>query len=92
MHNRLKAGATETLMHGWFGHTTMIGGSGPNQMIGRAGQVKFKPSKSTDLIFAGAPQPRTFRLYPTPPQGTFYVYKKGKLIPVPLSRLYPKSK
>jgi cyclophilin family peptidyl-prolyl cis-trans isomerase len=91
-HNRLKSGSTETLLHGWFGHTTMIGGSGPNQMIGRAGQVRFKPSKSTDLIFAGKPERRAHLLYPTPPQGTFYVYQKGKLIPVPLSRLYPKSK
>ncbi len=84
-HNRLKAGSTETLEHGWFGTTVMIGGTGPNQMIGRAGQVKFRPTKSTDLIFAGKPQRRAHLLYPTPPQGTFYVYKKGKLIPVPLS-------
>ncbi|MGP0066068.1 MAG: peptidylprolyl isomerase [Isosphaeraceae bacterium] len=89
--NRLVAGSTETLMNGWFGHTTMVGGSGPNQMIGRAGQVKFRPTKSTDLIFTGAPQRRTHLLYPTPPKGTFYVYKKGKLIAVPLSQVYPKS-
>jgi cyclophilin family peptidyl-prolyl cis-trans isomerase len=90
-HNRLVAGSTETLEHGWFGITTMVGGSGPNQMVGRAGQVKFRPTKSTDLIFAGKPEPRAHLLYPTPPQGTFYVYKKGKLIPVPLSRLYPRK-
>ncbi len=87
----LKGGSTETLMHGWFGHTTLIGGTGPNQLIGRAGQVKFKPSKSTDLIFAGKPMRRTSNLNPTPPGGTFYVYKKGHLIPVPLSNLYPQS-
>ena len=86
--NRLKGGSTETLEHGWFGHTTLIGGTGPNQLIGRAGQVKFRPSKSTDLIFAGKPMRRTFDLNPTPPGGTFYVYKKGHLIPVPLSDLY----
>ena len=91
-HNRLKAGSTETLEHGWFGITTLVGGSGPNQMIGRAGQVKFRPSKSTDLIFAGKPQRRTPLLNATPPKGSFYVYKKGKLIPVPLSALYPHSK
>ena len=89
--NRLKSGSTETLLHGWFGHTTLVGGSGPNQMIGRAGQVKFKPSKSTDLIFAGSPQKRTPLLNATPPQGTFYIYKKGKLAAVPLSRLYPRK-
>ncbi len=53
--NALKGGGTETLEHGWFGYNTMIGGTGPNQLIGRAGQVKFKPSKATDLIFAGHP-------------------------------------
>ena len=89
--NRLKGGSTETLMHGWFGHTTLIGGTGPNQLIGRAGQVKFRPSKATDLIFAGKPMRRTFNLNPTPPGGTFYVYKKGHLIPVPLSDLYPRT-
>ncbi len=67
----------------------MIGGTGPNQLIGRAGQVKFKPSKATDLIFAGQPKQRTPGNHPTPPGGTFYVYKKGRLIPVPLSNLYP---
>ena len=85
--NRLVAGSSETRMHGWFGHTTMIGGTGPNQMIGRTGQVKFKPSKTTDLIFTGAPVRRSHLLYPKPPTGTFYVYKKGQLIPVPLSHL-----
>ncbi len=89
--NVLKGGSTETLEHGWFGHTTLIGGTGPNQLIGRAGHVKFKPSSATDLIFGGQPKPRTPLLYPTPPSGTFYVYKKGRLIPVPLSNLYPRT-
>lgn len=87
--NVLTGGGTETLMHGWFGRNVMIGGTGPNQMVGRAGLVKFKPSSATDLIFAGQPRRRTALLYPTPPGGTFYVYKRGRLIPVPLSTLYP---
>jgi hypothetical protein len=28
-------------------------------------------------------------MFRTPPSGTFYVYKKGRLIPVPLSAVYP---
>jgi hypothetical protein len=87
--NVLKGGAFETREHGWFGFNTLIGGTGPNQLIGRAGHVRFKPSSATDLIFAGQPHRRTALLYPTPPGGTFYVYKKGRLIPVPLSDLYP---
>jgi cyclophilin family peptidyl-prolyl cis-trans isomerase len=89
--NVLKGGATETREHGWFGFNTLIGGTGPNQLIGRAGHVRFKPSTATDLIFAGQPRPRTALLKPTPPGGTFYVYKKGRLIPVPLSNLYPST-
>jgi cyclophilin family peptidyl-prolyl cis-trans isomerase len=85
--NRLKAGSTETLEHGWFGHTILIGGSGPNQLIGRAGQVKFRPTRSTDLIYAGKPKRRTSLLNPVPPGGTFYIYTKGRLIPVPAKKL-----
>jgi hypothetical protein len=89
--NRLKAGSTETVEHGWFGLNTMIGGTGPNQLIGRAGHVKFRPTAATDLIFAGTPgERRTHRLmFKTPPSGTFYVFKKGGLIPVPLSAVFP---
>ena len=47
------------------------------QLIGRTGQVKFKPSSSTDLIFTGKPTRRTQLLNPSPPEGTFYVYKRG---------------
>jgi cyclophilin family peptidyl-prolyl cis-trans isomerase len=89
--NVLKGGSTETREHGWFGFNTLIGGMGPNQLIGRAGLVKFKPSGATDLIFAGQPHRRTALLNPTPPGGTFYVYKKGRLIPVPLSDLFPST-
>lgn len=87
--NVLKGGSTETLMHGWFGYNVMVGGTGPNQMVGRVGSVKFRPSSATDLIFAGQPVRRTALLHARPPLGTFYVYKKGRLIPVPLSSLYP---
>jgi cyclophilin family peptidyl-prolyl cis-trans isomerase len=88
--NRLKAGGVETVEHGWYGFNTMIGGNGPNQLIGLAGRVKFKPSTATDLIFAGTTgSPKKLGLGKTPPGGTFYVYKKGHLIPVPLSSVYP---
>jgi cyclophilin family peptidyl-prolyl cis-trans isomerase len=89
--NILKGGAVETREHGWFGLNRLIGGTGPNQLIGRVGHVKFNPSSATDLIFAGHPNPRKPLLFPTPPSGTFFVYKKGRLIPVPLSNLYPST-
>ncbi len=60
----LKAAAAETREHGWFGYTTLIGGTGPNQLIGLAGHVKFKPTKSTTVIFAGEPKRRTHDAQP----------------------------
>jgi cyclophilin family peptidyl-prolyl cis-trans isomerase len=87
-HNVLRGGSTETREHGWFGFNTLIGGTGPNQLIGRAGHVRFKPSSATTLIFAGVPRRRTALLNPTPPGGTFYVFKQGHLIPVPISTLF----
>src|SRR5579883_2643800 len=82
--NVLKGGSSETREHGWFGFNTLIGGTGPNQLIGRAGHVRFKPSTATTLIFAGVPHRRTALLNPVPPSGTFYEYKHGHLIPVPM--------
>jgi hypothetical protein len=65
------------------------GGSGPNQLIGRAGHVKFKPTKSTTEIFAGEPRKRTSDLNPVPPGGTFYKYHHGRLVPIPIQDLKP---
>jgi len=80
--NKLYGGSVETLEHGWFGHSVLIGGSGPNVLIGLAGHVKFKPSKATILAFAGVPHRRTSDLHPVPPGGTFYRYVKGHLVVV----------
>jgi hypothetical protein len=79
----LTGGGGPTREHGWFGHTTLIGGPGPNQLIGLAGKVKFKPSKATTIIFAGEPRRRTALLNPLPPGGTFYKFVDGHLIPIP---------
>jgi cyclophilin family peptidyl-prolyl cis-trans isomerase len=80
--NKLTGGSVETREHGWFGHSTLVGGSGPNQLIGRAGLVRFKPTRSTNLIFAGVPKKRTSHLNATPPGGTFYKLVRGRLVPV----------
>jgi cyclophilin family peptidyl-prolyl cis-trans isomerase len=83
----LTGGGGPSREHGWFGHTTLIGGPGPNQLIGLAGKVKFKPSKATDLIFAGRPKRRTALLHVLPPGGTFYRFVHGHLVPVPASQV-----
>jgi cyclophilin family peptidyl-prolyl cis-trans isomerase len=85
--NGLKGGSGPTREHGWFGFTTLTGGTGTNQLIGLAGHVKFKPTKATDVIFAGVPKRRTSQLNPTPPGGTFYKFVHGRLVPVPISAL-----
>ena len=80
--NHLTGGGGPTREHGWFGHTTLIGGPGPNQLIGLAGHVKFKPSKATNVIFAGEPHRRTALLNPLPPGGTFYKFVHGHLVAI----------
>jgi hypothetical protein len=88
-HNVLKGGGIFTVEHGWFGHSILIGGPGINELIGRAGLARFRPSRTSILIFAGQPRRRTHNLNPTPPGGTFYRFTKGQLIPVPESDLFP---
>jgi cyclophilin family peptidyl-prolyl cis-trans isomerase len=81
-HNVLTGGGGSTREHGWFGHTTLVGGQGPNYLIGQAGHVRFKPSKATQLAFAGIPRRRTSHLSPVPPGGTLYTLKNGHLVAV----------
>ena len=83
----LTGGGGPTREHGWFGNSTLIGGPGANQLIGLAGKVKFKPSKATDLIFAGIPRRRTALLNPLPPGGTYYRFVHGHLVPIPASEV-----
>jgi len=86
--NRLVGGGGETREHGWsLGTQTLVGGPGPNQLIGLAGHVRFKPSKSTTLIYAGEPKARTFDLNPTPPGGTAYKFVHGHLRSISISTI-----
>ncbi|MGE3820005.1 MAG: Ig-like domain-containing protein, partial [Isosphaeraceae bacterium] len=78
--NWLSAAAGPTRMHGWFGRNVLIGGTGRNQMVGQAGHVKFRPTDSTSQIFAGVPMTRGGSQ--NHPQGTFYRYVNGKIVPV----------
>jgi cyclophilin family peptidyl-prolyl cis-trans isomerase len=80
--NKLLAGSSNTREHGWFGHTTMVGGSGRNQLVGLAGQVRFKPTRTSSMIFAGVPHGRNKHNRPNPPGGTFYRFVDGHLVVV----------
>ncbi len=83
--NVLQAGAGPTLEQAWFGKkNTLIGGSGQNALIARTGKVKFRPTDTTDEIFAG--MPHTFERVGrrTPPSGTFFQENRhGKLVAIP---------
>jgi len=80
-HNVIQAGAGPTREHGWFGHTLLIGGTGSDALIGRKGFVRFKPTTTTNLIYAGAIKPR-FKHRTVPPSGTYYRFVNGRLVPV----------
>ncbi len=80
-HNVIKAGGGPTREHGWFGHTLLIGGTGPDTMIGRKGFVRFKPTASTKVIYAGDINPR-WKHRAVEPTGTFYRYVDGRVVPV----------
>jgi len=79
--NVIQAGAGPTREHGWFGHTLLIGGTGSDALIGRKGFVRFKPTTTTNLIYAGVIKPR-FSHRTVAPSGTFYRFEKGRLVPV----------
>ncbi len=90
--NTIQAGAGATLEHGWFGKNTLIAGTGANQLVGKAGSVKFKPTTATTEIFAGVPHPGYSKFFSyhdrtsvsiTPPGGTFFKFVNGKLVPIP---------
>jgi cyclophilin family peptidyl-prolyl cis-trans isomerase len=85
--NYVTGGSGDTREHGWFGFTTLIGGPGTNQLIGLKSRVRFKPSKATNVIFAGVPKRRTPLLNPVPPGGTFYKFVDGRLVPISGSSL-----
>jgi hypothetical protein len=80
-HNVIQAGAGPTREHAWFGHTLLIGGTGSDSMVGRKGFVRFKPTTTTNLIYAGSIEPR-WKHRTVEPSGTYYRYVKGRLVPV----------
>jgi peptidyl-prolyl cis-trans isomerase A (cyclophilin A) len=89
--NVIQGGSTATREHGWYGKNTLIGGSGTNELIGRLGHVRFKPSDATTVMFAGdgnITSNGNGHHKINPPTGTFYKAVKSKsgeerIVPVP---------
>jgi cyclophilin family peptidyl-prolyl cis-trans isomerase len=80
--NVLNAGSTPTREHGWFGRNTLVGGTDANELVGRAGHVKFRPTSTTDEIFAGVPKRRK-EGHIQAPGGTFYKFVNGHIVAIP---------
>lgn len=80
--NVIRGGGGTTRAHGWFGHTVLVGGTGSNQLIGRRGVARFRPSDATTLAFLGEPKARGKNSRTVPPGGTYYRYVHGRLVPV----------
>jgi cyclophilin family peptidyl-prolyl cis-trans isomerase len=89
--NVLQAGAGPTIEQAWFGKKkTLIGGTGENALIARAGRVKFRPTDATDQIFAGMPHNFERVGRRVPPTGTFFERTKhGKLVAIPTPPITP---
>jgi cyclophilin family peptidyl-prolyl cis-trans isomerase len=86
--NTLQAGTGPTREHGWFGRNFLHGGTGSNQLIGAEGHVKFFPTSTTTVIFAGVRHPgvRRNKKEPKAPGGTFFRFVNGRLVPTTPSR------
>jgi cyclophilin family peptidyl-prolyl cis-trans isomerase len=80
--NIVIGGGGTTAEHGWFGRTLLTGGTGSNKLIGRKGLVRFKPSRTSTLIYAGNANPSLSNHRPIPPGGTFYRFVRGRLVRV----------
>ena len=80
--NRVQAGGGYTLAHGWFGRSTLIAGQGPNRLVGRAGQVRFRANDATDWAFAGNARGRATNGQTLKPAGTYYKFLNNHLVPV----------
>ena len=92
--NTLSGGGGSTREHGWFGANTLLAGAQPSQLIGRSGNVKFKPKSGEDLMYAGQGSISRYKNWaaypsangniqpPSPPTGTFYKLVKGHIVQV----------
>ena len=82
--NRLTGGSAQTREHGWFGHTTLIGGTGPESAHrpGRPRQVQANQGDRRSSTPANSSAARS-QLNPVPPGGTFYKFVHGHLVPIP---------
>ena len=78
----LQAGTGPTLEQGWNSASTLIGGTGANQLVGRKGRVKFEPTATTTQIFVGRPHTKLVDGHVVPPSGTFYKFVNGRIVPI----------
>jgi cyclophilin family peptidyl-prolyl cis-trans isomerase len=81
--NTIQAGAVSTRIHAWFGRNRVTGSPQKDQIIGRAGRFRVRPTAGGDLVFAGVPRRRATLHDPgQPPGGTFYRSVGNRLIPI----------
>ncbi|QEH37876.1 putative peptidyl-prolyl cis-trans isomerase [Aquisphaera giovannonii] len=80
--NRVQAGGSGAILHGWYGRTTLIAGDGINEMVGRKGHVRFKATSATVLAYASNANPNLSNFLPTPSGGTYYRFIRGRLVAV----------
>jgi cyclophilin family peptidyl-prolyl cis-trans isomerase len=81
--NSIQAGAVSTRIHAWFGRNRVVGSPQKDQIIGRAGRFRVRPTAGNDLVFTGTPRRRpTLHDAGQPPIGNFYRSVGNRLVPI----------
>lgn len=81
--NTVQAGAFSSRIHAWYGRNRVIGSPQKDQIIGRAGRFRVKPTDGNDLVYTGVPRRRpTLHSPGQAPTGTFYRSINNRLVPI----------
>lgn len=82
--NTLVAGPGSTRVHAWYGQNTLIGSTGANQLIGRAGHIRFEPTATTQVMFAGVLATQRHKVV----SGQYYKDVNGRIVPTGTPAIY----
>lgn len=82
--NTIKAGGAPTRGHVWFGRNRITGSPFNDEIVGRAGRFRVRPSTGSDQVFAATRPavPSTLHKRGKALQGQFFRSRNGVLVPI----------